>query len=198
MPEPSPTDDISKRRERIYSELVRANRAALGIFIAVILLAAVIVFAAHNAQRHASAAITAKAGAQQELWRAQLAQARATRQSIAMGRRTEAWKAITNAAAFHRDLELRNEAIATLATPDIRQIPFGRDFKPFQQVVTFDSSGERYFETSSNGVMTLRRVSDHAPLWTVPPDEAKAWADPAFSRGGHWLFVLMTNGDLVV
>lgn len=199
MPEHSPSDDISERRERIYSELVRANRGALGIFVAVVLLALATVFAAHNAQRHAADAIAAKATAQQELWRAQLAQARATRQSVAMGRRVEAWKAVTNAASFKRSLELRNEAIAALATPDIRQLPLTRDFVPFQQAVQFDASGERYLEASSNGVVTLRRAADNQILWTLPRAESTNWYGGALiSRGGRWMFTMMNDGTLVI
>jgi signal transduction histidine kinase len=196
MPEHSQNDEISTRRARIHAQLIRANRAALGIFIAVILLAITIVFAALKAQENAREALDAKAAAQLELWRAQVAQARALRQSVAVGRAVEAWRAITNAAAFERNLELRNEAIAVLATPDIRQLPLAREFAPYQQTVTFDATGARYLETTSNGVVTLKRTSDNTTLWTVPAEEGKNWFDTMFGQSGRWLCVPGKDGAL--
>src|SRR5206468_12052146 len=68
--------------------------------------------------------------AKYSLFEARLAQARASRYSRQVGQRLESWKALTKAAALagelalgeERLLELRNEAIACLALPDLRRV----------------------------------------------------------------------------
>lgn len=61
--------------------------------------------------------------ARESLRESLLAQARARRQSITEGRRFESLAAIARAAAIRPGVDLRNEAIAALAVPDVRTVP---------------------------------------------------------------------------
>ncbi len=61
--------------------------------------------------------------ARENLRESLLSQARARRQSITEGRRFESLAAIARAAAIRPGVDLRNEAIAALAVPDVRTTP---------------------------------------------------------------------------
>src|SRR5262249_22029617 len=71
---------------------------------------------------------TAERGGKEKLWQAYLARARAGRRSRQVGQRYESLAAIENAVPLARELDLptdrfddmRNEAIACLALPDLR------------------------------------------------------------------------------
>src|SRR5678809_911612 len=74
-----------------------------------------------RADRNAQAATEASARGQQELWKAQLAQATAQRSSGQARRKAQGLEAIMSAAAIRPSVELRNEAIAILALTDVTE-----------------------------------------------------------------------------
>src|SRR5262245_17917184 len=78
LPAKGPADaDLARRRAQIRRGLRRANTAGVLILLIVIGLSAAALFQALRAERNARTAETASTRAQNELWRAQLARARA-------------------------------------------------------------------------------------------------------------------------
>ncbi|MCL4787904.1 MAG: protein kinase, partial [Verrucomicrobia bacterium] len=97
----------------------------------------------------------------ERLYESYLAQARGMRLSDDAGRRQAELDLLAKAVAIRPSLELRNEAIATLATRDVR---LGRTWKPADPASVgtwhFDSNFRHYaFADGTNGVR-IRRVSD--------------------------------------
>ncbi len=78
------------------------------------------VVSSNRFRREAERAILAEQQARSQLWESYLLQARAERRSGEAGRRFASLAAISNAVAIRPSLELRNEAIAALALPDVR------------------------------------------------------------------------------
>jgi len=65
------------------------------------------------------AAVAARLATQQELWHAQLLEARSFRLNAEPGRRANALEVISRAAAHRPSVDLRNEAMAVLVLPDL-------------------------------------------------------------------------------
>ncbi len=95
--------------------------AALAASVAVLLVGGLsgVVWQWRRANRAASRATQALQQAQSSLWQAYFNEARARRISRERGQRTGSLAAIARAAALHPAPELRNEAIAALALPDL-------------------------------------------------------------------------------
>jgi WD40 repeat protein len=126
--------------------------------------------------REANRARRAEASATEKLRRSYLDQARAERRSGREGQRFRSLAAVAQAASLRfapalsnraaAVLELRNEAIAALALPDVR---FTHAFRlPPSGVVSFDMEVSRYVLTRSDGSFSVRRFSDHQELAVVP------------------------------
>src|SRR5262249_27465557 len=79
-------------------------------------------FQALRAERNAHTAETASARAQDELWQAQLARARAERLSGVAGRKDASLEAVASAARVRSSLDLKSEAIAALALTDVADV----------------------------------------------------------------------------
>ncbi len=118
------------RQEEIRRGLARSNTATAVALLITISLALVAVFFAFQAEDHAQSAQRANRQTREELWKAQLARARALRLSDQVGRRQESLSAITNAVSIRPSGELRDEAIATLALMDIQPGPLWRPASP--------------------------------------------------------------------
>src|SRR5262249_33587420 len=107
--------------------------------------------------------------AEQRLFEARLAQARASRMGRQVGRRFESWKAVAEAAGIARALELpserlmelRDEAIACLALSDVRAVREWEGFPPGSSGdPAFDADLELYARGDEMGNISIRRVSD--------------------------------------
>jgi serine/threonine protein kinase/WD40 repeat protein len=133
------------------------------------------------------------------LYRSLVAQARAIRRSRGIGQRFDCLAKVAEAAAIARDLglepddllelrlELRNEAIACLALPDLRpvrdwQLDQGTNERP-----DVDGALELYAEADRQGNIRVRRVADHSEIVRF----ASGLGDPAlaFSPDGRYLGV---------
>src|SRR6185437_12471629 len=118
----------------------------------------------------------------------------ANRLSRRIGQRYETLEMVRRATAMTRDLglppkrflELRNEAIAAMALPDLRvanEWPHDANF-----TVSFDASLERYASADPEGTVEVRRVGENKPLYTltgITPGEL--W--PQLSPDGGYLAV---------
>ena len=78
-----------------------------------------------------------------------MTQARASRRTGQAGHRLESLEAVRLAAAIRSSLALRNEAIASLALPDLRAVPLadGSDQQP--QFVAHNPDGSGLNQTGS-------------------------------------------------
>ncbi len=126
----------------------------------------------------------------EKLYSSYVAQARASRLSRRPGQRFAALRALAEAAKIHRTPELRDEAIAALALPDLDEIH--RSSESFEGVIlVYDSSLERYARLDWDGVLSVRQVADDR--------EVRRFASPgpvgenyylAFSPDGRYLTVI--------
>src|SRR4029079_19432214 len=93
-----------------------------------------------SAERSARAAREAA----ERLWLAYPAQARANRFDGVLGRKAKSLQAIATAAQIRPSLELRSEAIATLAVFDLKETEVLRPLTPGLKMVDFSSDLEEY------------------------------------------------------
>jgi WD40 repeat protein/serine/threonine protein kinase len=119
-------------------------------------------FARAEAQR--LRAERAEKDANEKLWSAYLAQARAGRRTVQIGHRLESLKAITNAVAIRPSMELRNEAIAALALTDLRLLTNFTRPASAMKVVFEDPKLERAILLEADGTIHLARLADGREL----------------------------------
>src|ERR1043166_4695453 len=127
----------------------------------------------HKAQRAAT----------EELFKSYLAQARAMRFSGQPGRRFDSLEVLAKAAAIRFAPELRDEAIACLALPDVklqRRIQTNRGL--------FDSTLERYATVATNsGNISIRRVRDDQEILLLTNSAGPIERIGLFSHNGRFL-----------
>lgn len=142
----------------------------------------------------------AESDATEKLWGSYLAQARAGRWSGRAGQRFDSLDALTKAAAIRPSAELRDEAVACMALPDVRVAQQWKSESDPPGVVAacFDANLERYATYDATGTISVRRVADHAELFQLPgPGSAIEWT-LRFSPDGQWLAAKYLNGSLRV
>jgi WD40 repeat protein/tRNA A-37 threonylcarbamoyl transferase component Bud32 len=125
---------------------------------------------------------------QQQLYSALLEQARTTVRSGELGQRVRALEAIRTAASISNTAELRREAFAALALPDLRferELPAGLDCT----MAILDPKFERLAICRGTNAVEIRSVPDQSLLATLPA----TGDDPAifgeWSRDGRFLVV---------
>ena len=144
---------------------------------------------ARKAEREA---VRAKADATDKLWSSYLAEARARRHSGESGQRFETLAAVSNAAAIRPSPELRNEAIAALALTDVRWLDNrAKHFKHKQEFAIVDPALKRYAVGSTNGTISIRRLSDESEVAILPPVKTAGRLLP-------WCFSFIPNGNSFV
>jgi serine/threonine protein kinase/WD40 repeat protein len=110
---------------------------------------------------------TAEHDARQQLFSALLEQARATVKGGELGQRVRTLDALRRAAAISNTVELRREAFAALALPDLRferELLSGSEFTLAQ----LDPRFERMALCRGRGPVEVRSVSDHRLLTSLP------------------------------
>jgi serine/threonine protein kinase/WD40 repeat protein len=122
--------------------------------------------------------------ANEELWKASLQQARAERRSGQVRQRLACLEALTRAAAIRPSLELRNEAIACLALPDLRLVRRWTGEPRFEVALAFDPQFQRYAQKEGDTI-AVRQVSDDRVLLSRPSPGAFDFA--GFSGDGRYL-----------
>lgn len=133
-------------------------------------------------------ATRAEEGAVQKLYASYLAQARANRWSGRVGRRFDSLDALGKAAAIRPSLDLRNEAIACLALPDLRverRLEFASPSAPGGLSLDFVSG--RYARASPDGTIRIHRFADDQELFRLEAPRDPEWAGLMFSPGGLYL-----------
>ena len=145
---------------------------------------------ARKAEREA---LEKKQDATDELWHSYLAQARAMRFSGQPGRRFDSLDVLAKAAAIRFAPELRDEAIACLALPDLRlkrrlEAPLDSNVG---SLGVFDRALERYAVAATNlGDISIRRVSDEQEVLVLPNPPGTVTTLGQFSHHGKFLSVL--------
>jgi eukaryotic-like serine/threonine-protein kinase len=105
---------------------------------------------------------------EQKLWQSYLAQARANRWSGRAGRRFESLGVLARAAEIKPSLELRNEAIASLALADLRLASQWQGRPPGTSLVGVDDKFELYARGDEQGSVSVRRLADDSELAALP------------------------------
>jgi serine/threonine protein kinase/WD40 repeat protein len=134
-----------------------------------------------------------------QLWQAYVAQVQARRLSRQVGQRFGSLDVLQDAARLAPSLplseaqvlQMRNQAIASLALPDVRferSLPVGTANEFW---VAFDEAFQRYAWGDERGAITVCRVSDGNEVSRLPaPEVAPRWLDLGFSPNGSWLALL--------
>ena len=192
---------LTDRRDEVQADLLRANRS-LGLLLVVALgLACVAVYFAVRSGRHQVRAEQAEDEATERLWRVSLARAKAERTNPQAGHRAAALDAVRAAAVIRPSVELRNEAIAALRSPDLEPEvawELGENARGF----AIDPNVEYYVTRYDPGVLSMFRLRDNSPVRQYPrPPEVPAECaalDYLFSATGKFLAVRYEKGPLVL
>src|SRR6185369_3044130 len=131
---------------------------------------AVVARRAETAERQR--AVRAEGDALDRLHEAKLNYVRANRLTGRLGQRFDSLAELARAATRTNSLELRNEAIACLALPDLRlvkQWPRTPRWNSFR----FSASHQRYMTNDASGKLTIRNVETDALLFQITGQGAK-------------------------
>ena len=194
-------DMLTERRNAVQADLLRANRA-LGLLLLVALgLACLAVYFAIRSSRHQLRAEQAESDATERLWRVSLARASAERTNPQAGHRAAALDAVRAAAAIRPSVELRNEAIAALRSPDF-ETEVEWELKENVRGFAFDPNLENYVSRYQPSVVSMFKLKDNSLVreFIRPaevPEECAA-LDFQFSSTGKFLAVRYDKGPLVL
>ncbi len=122
----------------------------------------------------------------QELLTSYTAQARASRGTDLPGRRFDGLSALAKAARIRPSLELRNEAVAAMASVDIRLVERREVDLSMVTTLAFDAAQERYAVSDAEGNIDIRGVADNRDLLRLSNAGRPAWA-LQFSPNGQFL-----------
>jgi WD40 repeat protein/Tfp pilus assembly protein PilF len=125
-----------------------------------------------------------------KLWESLRAQAKAGRFSRRQGQRFDSLRALEEAAKIRVTPELRNEAIACLALPDVRIAKEWEGYPPNSTNIDFDDNLERYARVNRQGHVSVRRVADDEEIIHLALGE-DAW--PMLSPSGRFLAAYLTS-----
>jgi WD40 repeat protein len=180
----------------------KRNRAlavvSLGLVTAVIAVAVGSTIAAARLRISNQRALAAERDATDKLHGSYLAQARASRRTGRAGQRFESLAALEQAARIRPTAELRNEAIAVLALPDLGVEKTWRVRASSNSPLAFDANLERYAVETESGTIAIRRVEDQSEIAQLPAPEGKARATfiTPFTVNGKYLAVRHADGRL--
>jgi len=139
-----------------------------------------------EAQQSLARAEAAERKGRERLYAALLAEARSTVQSSDAGRRFRALEAVRQAAAIRNTPELRREAFAALALPDLqveRDINLGRGVNS----VGLDAGFTRYAFGRGRGAVEVYSLSNQQLLAVLPASTNLTAQLPRFSPDGRFL-----------
>jgi serine/threonine protein kinase/WD40 repeat protein len=187
---------------RLYllHKLARRNRAALvvGTAIFLALLTAVFVLTLSNVriryeqsqkQNALAKALKSEQEGKEQLFKSLKSQAEARRLSRQLGQRLGSLAALQEAAAIHRDDELRDAVIAALAVPDLRPGPAWDAFDTTNtECVCFDANYQRYACIDKRGIISIHTVSENREIQRFPSDL------PVVPYGSHRSMLFSPDG----
>jgi WD40 repeat protein len=172
-----------RQAHRLERRLKLMTRFVVGAA-AVLILGVIPYFLAIKEARRAR---LAEADAEQKLWGSYLAQAQALRYSHRAGRRFEGLDLLAQAARIRTSLELRNEAIACMALPDMHPVKEWNGLAIPSSTVDFDFQHQRYVRSDGQGNLSVRSLQNDQEQFRLPGQGVAAVMDLSFSPGGHYL-----------
>jgi eukaryotic-like serine/threonine-protein kinase len=206
---PSPLQRARKWARR-HQGVVRTALVALALLLAIVTVGASLAAWRLNEEQNATREqlrLTEEAQEQatHRLFDSRVSQAKAGRLSRQPGQRFASLKAIEDAVRIARELslpeerfdELRNEAIACLAVPDLRPGKSWNALVPGTACLAFDGDYQRYARANEQGSISVRRVADDQELARLD-----AFGKPVqsllFSPDGQFLAVHAKDGRMQV
>lgn len=194
---------VRRQPDAVRGDMLRVNTSVMVVLVLVLALALLAVVAGVRASRNLRRAELAEAEAANRLWNAFLAQARAVRAGGSADRRTSALTVLSNASAIRPSLELRNEAIASLALDELQSrsplIPLPTD----SGAVGFDATLKRYAIGGTSGEVEIHDLDSQRPITTLSatnlgPGTRLSIRSLAFDPDGIWLGARYHGGAVVV
>lgn len=131
---------------------------------------------------------------EQQLYVSLLQQARANLRSGLMGQRVGTLDALKRAAAISNHVDLRTEAIAALALPDMRpgkELPYSTEFN----LCLFDPALERVALSHGRGPVEIRSVTSNELLATLPASTNLMTWGGTWSPDGRFLAIKRDYDD---
>jgi eukaryotic-like serine/threonine-protein kinase len=132
--------------------------------------------------------------AKEQLFLALLNQARARRFSRQMGQRLDSLAALEKAARIRPDEQLRDEAMAAMALPDIRRGPSLHAFPAGTQGSAFDGAYKSYARIDDQAIISIHRLPDNEKIGCITTKmkgtASAIWLSPA----GQFVAVLDDHG----
>ncbi|MEZ5329237.1 MAG: protein kinase [Verrucomicrobiales bacterium] len=176
-----------------FQKFVKKHRLPFAMFAsAIVALALGLVGSAWQAVRAFRAEEkwrTAREETLDQLRNARLYQARSTRKTLDAGRQFDSLAAIEEAAKIRSGRDLRNEAIAALALPDIRVLKHW-DLEAFRKgPIAIDRQVERFARGTGDGEVDLFQLNDRSPVESLPPEVGASVKKLRFSPDGAFLAV---------
>jgi serine/threonine protein kinase/WD40 repeat protein len=177
----------ARRWTRRNPALATALSAVLSLLVFIAAAGTVVNFRLQEALEDAQQANVAKT---EQLWQSLLERARAERLSGRIGQRFSALAAIRKAAAIKTTSELRDEAAAALALPDL-EIAQEWTFGGTNQSFSFDASLRKYARMEKDGRTVLCRRGERGEeiLHALPHRGEGGFADPVLSSKGNYLAI---------
>jgi WD40 repeat protein/serine/threonine protein kinase len=172
-----------RQAHNLERRLKLMTRIAIGITAALV-LGVVPYWLAIKEARHAR---LAEADANDKLWNLYRSQARASRYGHPVGWRFEALDYLKKAAQMRPSLDLRNEAIAYLAAPDLHLIKQWDGLLVPCGTVDFDFEHRRYVRSDSQGGLSIRSLENDREQFPLSGSGAPASSELAFSPSGRYL-----------
>jgi WD40 repeat protein len=130
-----------------------------------------------------------------KLWQSYRDRARAGRFSGRVGQRFDSLAALAEAAKFRIVPEMRDEAIACLALPDVRIEREWEGWPAGSVGLDVAATLDVYARTDEHGGVSVRRLADDAEVAALAGDGAKVL--PSFSRDGRLLLLRQLGGRRV-
>jgi serine/threonine protein kinase/WD40 repeat protein len=197
----------------VLQKLAQRNRGALIVAVTVLaaLLVALLTLATSNArirqernqkdhallERDASleAARASEQRAREQLFVSLQNQAQARRNSRQMGQRLESLAALAEAARIRPAPELRDNAIAAMAVPDVERGPVWQGWTADTKAFIYESLHQRYARLGQDGTISIRTIPDNRELQRLESGpETKPDRTFTFSPDGRFIALLNASG----
>jgi serine/threonine protein kinase/WD40 repeat protein len=142
------------------------------------------------------AARLSEGDAKDQLFLALWNQARAGRFSRQPGQRLDSLAALARAAQIRPDEQLRDEAIAALALPDVRRMPGRHSAPPGTRALAYGRQGRLYARADAQGTISVRSIPDDQEVRRIAAGPVAAGLD--FSPDDRFLLAQGDAGTLQV
>ena len=183
---------IARPPSRLYEfqKTVRRHKvefaAAGAVIIALAIGLGISMWTLAKERRTRERAVAAERETERQLYTALLEQAHARVQSRELGQRVRTLDAIRRAAAISNSAELRREAFAALALPDLR---FKHQMTTHQDVVELDPRFEQIALGHGEGPVEIRATADQRLIATLPASTNRVALSAEWSRDSRFLAV---------